>query len=220
MPTPSNVQTIHAAAAQFRQRFVGNVFGPLDVEWLIEGALDMVIVPTPNMLARTGARAWLGNSGRVIHIDEAYYKLFPDEVRETLLHEAGHATLHRHLLPHHAFEDLEHFERFHENLDPMVEEIAETEARLFADLVLVPTRYLSVIIELEARKHLTSSQRLVQYATHPEAFERMLAKRVAARFGVSVSLASRRLRTERSLETVSAVASLRSTARMIQWAQA
>lgn len=130
---------VEALAIQFReQRFTGQV-GPIDPEVVIEHDLHIEIVPRIDLALKSGTPGWLSCDGRHIFVDAGLQRDAVSEYFALLLHETGHALLHKSLLPKTPPRDPTSFMEFHAGLGEVLVTQLELEAQQFGLFVLMPT---------------------------------------------------------------------------------
>lgn len=166
----------------------------------MESVLDMVLMPKKGLIANAKCRAWLAVDGRTVCIDEDYFNTDLPEVRETLMHEIAHASLHERLLPRTPVARLDDYENFRTLLSQEAVELAELEARTFCGYVLVPTRQLETSFSIANAQRVLRTSHLSHAERNPELALRAVVKAVAHRYGVTDALAMRRISEERLLE--------------------
>ncbi len=164
---------------------------PIPVEDIIEISLGINIVPTPGMMDNFGVDAMFAYDFSQINIDEHQFNSVETRARFTLAHELGHFVLHRQYVEEQKFENTELWKKF--VLSDLHREPLETQANMFASVLLMPTDHVASQFET-ARQQLAKNPAFAN-GKLPDDFTLApyLAKDMARAFNVSEETATWRV---------------------------
>lgn len=182
---------IEQYANDFLQKYNSQDHIPVPIEQIVEIDLGISVVPIKELLRQHHVDGFLSHDCQKIYIDEDNYMSQATRSRFTLAHELGHYFMHRHII-----ESISTLEEWKKHIlgAGSGRAIYETEANIFAGLVLMPTKKLletyqeaqeRVISTFKAQKlSLPESNKLIPY----------VAVNIAKMFDVSDQVAEIRLK--------------------------
>ncbi|MBB4638344.1 ImmA/IrrE family metallo-endopeptidase [Longimicrobium terrae] len=172
---------LEGMADVFRETYAPECSGVLDIEEIVEHDLGITLIPLQSLAFRTRRKAWLSCTGDRIVVDEGVMMSSWEEYRFLIAEEAGHAVLHKYLLPVRAFADDAEFRRFHRGINKETERWVEWQARTWAGRVLVPRRELAHVFT----QTVTAARRLFRSFSLSEAGILYVEEEIGAYFGVT-----------------------------------
>lgn len=135
---------IERKAEEFLREFHSDNSIPIPIEFIIEGKLEMDIIPIPGLKRGFSIEAFLSKNLLEICVDEHTYSTSENRYRFSLAHELGHKILHANV-----WEQLGQFQSIEEWRDIRSIEIPDNEygylefhANSFAGMILAPTEPL------------------------------------------------------------------------------
>ncbi len=87
---------IRDAAEQFRQDHIHNEDIPVNIEWHVEAAFGIAIIPVDGLHSETQIDGLISKDLKYIYVDNDLYNddRYQGRVRFTIAHEIGHYILH------------------------------------------------------------------------------------------------------------------------------
>ena len=135
-------EQIRTKASVFLKTFNSQNKYPLPIEKIIELSLGLQIVTIPNLYRVFDVDGFLLSDLKEIRIDEYLYDKRPPRYYFTLAHEIGHYFLHAYLYKKNKIDCYYGWVKFRSTLPEGELACFERQAKKFAALILVPTKYL------------------------------------------------------------------------------
>lgn len=144
LPTKS----IKKVADEFRARFSEPGQIPLDIEKIIEFKLGIKIIPVPNLRSLCDIDAFISSDMKHIFVDQDTYDddRRQNRIRMSLAHEVAHYVLHKGIYEDLEINGIEDYYAFNQAKNEgtcKFHEYAESQARIFANMLLIPREELS-----------------------------------------------------------------------------
>ncbi len=113
---------------------------PIPIDEIIEGQLDIEIVPFPELRERRGVEGYVSRDRRTIYVDHDVFKSSnPNRYRFTLAHELSHVLLHEVVFKAAAFDNVDGWIGFlSSGISPEERRWIEWHANCMAGYLLVP----------------------------------------------------------------------------------
>jgi hypothetical protein len=138
---------------------------PIPIEHIIEFDLKLRIHPVHDMYKILRESAFLGQSRKVIYVDEYQYDNFIEKYRFTLAHEVGHYFLHKSLYAEISFNSEQEYIEWIQSRPNQELNWYEAQANWFAAQLLVPREVLKkkCIDLLESNREIYSESDYLPY---------------------------------------------------------
>jgi Zn-dependent peptidase ImmA (M78 family) len=115
---------------------------PVPIEEIVEFGLGLDVVPLPNLYRDFQIESWLSHDTRTIFVDLRQCEEMETRYRFSLAHEVGHLFLHADLYRGSRLTSFSNWLAFHDELDPILRDSMEWQARSLAGRILVPAATL------------------------------------------------------------------------------
>lgn len=135
---------------------------PVPIEKILDNDLRINICPIPGLRDYFEVEGWISSDLTTIHVDDFICNKRECRYRFTLAHELGHAVLHKKIYSEYHFNKIDEWKDFCIHVDNGIYSWLETQARFFAELILVPKILLREKF-IESLKNLDSSFELASY---------------------------------------------------------
>ncbi|MDW7762058.1 MAG: ImmA/IrrE family metallo-endopeptidase [Acidobacteriota bacterium] len=125
---------------------------PIDVEFLLDNAYQINIIPFPSLFKGFGINAFMSNDFSKMYVDEYLYSNLEPQYRFTIAHELGHMILHTEWYRQFRIENIASYLEYLSGVREEDYRILETQASNFAGLFLVPPEQLAIKFKEKARE--------------------------------------------------------------------
>lgn len=115
---------------------------PVPIERIAELELGIEIIPVSGLKFAFDIEGWISNDLKTITVDLHEFNGEENRCRFTIAHEIGHLVLHREIFEQQGFSNIEEWKDLVTNFDPKQYSYLETQANIFAGLILVPGEHL------------------------------------------------------------------------------
>lgn len=200
---------VRSAADDLLCRIPQRAGPPLQVEEIVDLDLGIEIVPLPSLMERYGIDGFTASDFSRIYIDQRVYDQDNENrYRFTLAHELGHLILHKNILHRFAFQNIDGYKDFVQNVDEDDREWLEHQANWFAGLILIPAIPLRQTFDAElASSRLqqalaTAKDSNLPRDTYLEHIVERIAQGVGRRFAVSSQVAVKRIQRDELAERI------------------
>jgi Zn-dependent peptidase ImmA (M78 family) len=134
---PENLEDI---AERFLHEHHPTLRLPIPIEEIVEFALDLNVVPLPNLYRDFQIESWLSHNTKSVFVDLRQCEEMETRYRFSLAHEVGHLLLHADLYRGSKLTSFEEWIEFHESLDPVLRDNMEWQAKSLAGRILRQAR--------------------------------------------------------------------------------
>jgi hypothetical protein len=143
MPAYLEYASIRASADEFllRNGWRGEI--PVNIERIIDVAMQIDIVREPELTKRLDLEGFLTRDRKTIYVDDYTQDVLENRYRFTLAHEVGHHELHKAIYTKADFQTIPEFKDFLRRLPEQVKARLEYQANCFAGLILAPATQLA-----------------------------------------------------------------------------
>lgn len=186
-------EVLRTKANDFLSRYHNSGSIPVPIEDIVDLHFRIDIVPVPGLRRSFDVEAFITSDMETIYVDDDVYSNHENRYRFTLAHELAHAVLHQKIFRTVSFNDIKSWKRIQRELPEKEYQWLETQAYIFAGLVLVPSGQLRASYQRAVEKAEQVGVSL-QYAS--EVAQRMIAGHIAVEFQVSTSVIERRLNAD------------------------
>jgi hypothetical protein len=133
---------LEGVAASFLRRHHRTLDLPIPIEEIVEFDLGLNIIPLPNLYRDFQIESWLSHDTQAIYVDLRQCEEMETRYRFSLAHEVGHLLLHADLYRGSRLDSFADWLKFQEELDPVLRDSLEWQARSLAGRILVPAEPL------------------------------------------------------------------------------
>jgi len=186
---------IRAKADDIRKKYLKGDSIPINIEWLMESAFNLDIIPVPGLKEAGDIDALLRRDFTGIEVDLNEYmdERYNNRMRFSLAHELGHLVLHSDELPE--YKSIEEYNDFIQRMPDDSYKWMELHANEFAGRLLVPREIL--IREVKENIDYARVKGFTKWDETGLSAEEYIADKIAQRFNVSEEVIVRRIKAER-----------------------
>ncbi len=169
---------IRTQAERFWSTYNSDQVIPLPIEEIVEFQLGINIVPLPGLSDAFQIEGYISSDLSEISVDLGTSERWPERYRFTIAHEMGHLFLHHDLYRNSAFNNTQEWRSWVAAMPQAIHARLETQASMFARMVLAPRRYLVPAFEGWMGTIEASGLELSNY-------ENSLCRKLGKQFGIS-----------------------------------
>lgn len=197
-PFLSNNQ-IREYAEEFRSKYVHNEDIPVNIEFIVESALGILIIPFDDLRTEFDIDGLGSRDFKCIYVDKKQYSddRYYSRIKFTIAHELGHFMLHREYIESLKIKSDEEWIAFRLKMDEDEVERFERQANEFAGRLLVPIEQLVKIFP-GVKNEITRKMSWQDEMTNDELIT-TAARKICIHFGVSADVIEIRLRKEQTV---------------------
>lgn len=181
-PTFIRAEEIEQKASAFLAKHHPSLEIPVPVEQILEIQLKFRVVPIPGLMKNLQLDGWFILEKKELFIDhDLYMEDSNARARFTIAHELGHYHLHKEIFRKIEFKSIEEWKHFYSNevnFSPY-----ETQANMFASMILMPAKALSKEYKRIKTKNIKENQKISQIPD--ETLLGYFARELARKFDVS-----------------------------------
>jgi Zn-dependent peptidase ImmA (M78 family) len=185
-------------AEDFRQTYIHNEEVPVDIEIIMQSALDIDPIPIEDLQRHCYIDGFISLDFKYIYIDKSQYcnKSYYKRVRFTIAHEIGHWALHKDLIEKLEFKSIDDWIEFRLNLQESPLGLIEWQAREFAGRLLVPINHLVTEYKMARNEVLKNNMGWDAPKIDDSEMFSLVAPQIAPKFDVSTEVIEKRLDRE------------------------
>jgi len=186
-------EEIRKRADEFREKHWGNKI-PVDIEFIAERNLDLLMITVPNLRSQADTEAYLSGDLKEIVYDPDIPEV---RIRFSVAHEIGHFVLHAEVIKKLRISSAEEWKEMQRTFPEAIWGRAEYQAREFAGRVLVPREQLVRSLK-DLQNEIQKARNLVP-DLEITVLKELVSPKIAKKFYVSDEVIVRRMDTEEIL---------------------